>query len=73
MENNTITIEDLNIACGIIEVAVSRGAFKASELAGVGSLYDKLTQFIEAVSKQVQEQHQNQELPPAEIETKGEA
>jgi hypothetical protein len=56
MENNTITIGDLETVRGIIELAVSRGTFKASEIADVGSIYDKLTAFVIETTKQAQQQ-----------------
>ena len=47
---------DLNISYllavkNIIEVATSRGAFKAAELEAVGKSFNKLNSFLEAVSK----------------------
>ena len=56
MENNTITIGDLETVRGIIELAVSRGAFKASEVATVGAVFNKLTGFITETTRQAQQQ-----------------
>lgn len=55
MENN-ITIADLNILKNIIDLASTRGAFRASEMTQVGEVYDKLTVFLEAVVAQAQAQ-----------------
>lgn len=73
-ENNNITTEaesqqsalslnDLQNAAQIIDVAVSRGAFRASEAAQVGAVYNKLTTFIQstqaAQSTKISEQPQS--------------
>lgn len=56
MENTTqptqITVNDLDSIRTIIDVAFKRGAFSASEAAEVGSIYNKLSSFLEAVVAQ---------------------
>ena len=47
-----LTVQDLNAIKQIIDVASSRGAFKASEMAVVGQTYNKLESFLNAVSSQ---------------------
>ena len=47
-----LTVNDLNAIKQIIDVASSRGAFKANEMAVVGTTYNKLEQFLNAVSSQ---------------------
>jgi len=42
---------DLASIRSIIDVAASRGAFKAPELEAVGKTYNKLNAFLESVSK----------------------
>ena len=55
MENQqSITVQDLDAIRNIIDLASSRGAFRANELADVGLLYNKLSQFLEAVVAQAQ-------------------
>jgi hypothetical protein len=69
MENNTITISDLDTIKNIINLASTRGAFRGEELSMVGTVYDKLTAFLEAVI----EQAKAQEVSNAEAgETQGE-
>ncbi len=46
-----LNISDLQALKSIIDVASSRGAFKASELAAVGTVYNKLTNFLNTVTK----------------------
>lgn len=39
-------VSDLKLAANIIEVVSNRGAIKANEMAAVGSLYNKLMEFL---------------------------
>ena len=52
---NNINIEDLNEILKLIDLASTRGAFKASELSHVGNLYDRLAGFLNAIVAQAQE------------------
>lgn len=45
-------IQDLQNAAQVIDVAVSRGAFRANEIAQVGEVYNKITAFIQSVKEQ---------------------
>jgi hypothetical protein len=45
-----LTAEDLQSVCQVIDLATSRGAFKAAELSKVGSLFDRLTEFLSQVA-----------------------
>ena len=56
MENITITISDLDTIKNIINLAATRGAFRGEELSLVGTVYDKLTVFLEAVIEQAKAQ-----------------
>jgi hypothetical protein len=54
---NELTINDLNTIKAIIDLASSRGAFKAGqEMVAVGQTYAKLNAFLEAVAKQAEAQ-----------------
>lgn len=44
-----LTITDLQAIKTIIDVASSRGTFKAAEMSVVGNTYNRLTQFLDAV------------------------
>ncbi len=46
-----LNLNDLAALRSILEVAVSRGAFKAPELEAVGKAFNKLNAFLEAVAK----------------------
>ncbi len=48
----SITLRDLDQIAQIIDLASQRGAFKGGELTVVGSLYDKLAQFLGNVKEQ---------------------
>jgi hypothetical protein len=70
MENN-ITVADLNLLKNIIDLASTRGAFRAAEMKEIGEVYNKLTAFLEAVVAQAAVQEA--ESQPAETsEPKGE-
>lgn len=56
MDNNTITISDLDAIKNLINLAATRGAFRGEELSMVGTVYDKLTAFLEAVIEQAKAQ-----------------
>jgi hypothetical protein len=45
-----LTIQDLNNIRSIIDVAAQRGAFRAAEFAAVGTTFNKLNDFLNAVS-----------------------
>ncbi len=46
-----LNISDLLALKNIIEVASQRGAFKANELEAVGKTFNKLSTFLDSVSK----------------------
>jgi hypothetical protein len=49
---NDLTIQDLALMKSIIDLASQRGAFKAAEMAAVGTIYNKLTNFLKIVEEQ---------------------
>jgi hypothetical protein len=51
-ESNDLNVNDLNAMKTIIDLASSRGAFKASEMMAVGQVYTKLSNFLAGVTKQ---------------------
>jgi len=55
-----LTVNDLNNIKQIIDAAVRRGTFSASEISSVGAAYDKLEKFLNAVSAQTPTQTQQQ-------------
>jgi hypothetical protein len=58
MENTnstvTLTIKDLGSIKDIIELACTRGAFRANELKTVGDTYDRLDAFLSAILAQAE-------------------
>ena len=54
--NADLTINDLNALKTIIDIASSRGAFKPNEMVAVGQTYTKLSNFLEVVAKQAEQQ-----------------
>lgn len=57
MDTN-ITVTDLVALRNIINLAAERGAFKAEEMLDVGTVYTKLSSFLEAVISQAQAQEE---------------
>jgi hypothetical protein len=51
-ESFDLTLQDLTALKTIIDVAAQRGSFKPSEMAAVGTVYNKLSGFLDAVAKQ---------------------
>ncbi len=49
-----LTINDLKTIHQIIDAASQRGAFRASEFAAVGEVYNRLTAFLEFATKKGQ-------------------
>jgi len=58
METN-ISISDLVSIRNVINIAAERGAYKAEEMLEVGTVYTKLSNFLEAVIAQSQAQEQS--------------
>lgn len=56
-----LTIQDLAAIKSIIDVASQRGAFKANEMAVVGTVYNKLDGFLSAISAQTEEAKSEEE------------
>jgi hypothetical protein len=57
MENtNQISIADLDTIKNIIDLASSRGAFRGEELQEIGTVYNKLKIFLDAVIANAQAQ-----------------
>ena len=70
MENN-ITVADLNLLKNIIDLASTRGAFRAAEMKEIGEVYNKLSTFLEAVVAQAQAQ-ESESSNAGTSESKGE-
>jgi len=51
-QNYDLTVQDLSAIKNIIDVSAQRGAFKPNEMQAVGTVYNKLAGFLDAVSKQ---------------------
>lgn len=55
-----LTVQDLTALKQIIDVASQRGAFKPNEMAVVGTTYNKLEAFLNAVASQQGQQPQGE-------------
>ena len=52
VEPVTLGVADLQNAAQVIDVAVTRGAFRAAEAAQVGTVFNRLAAFIQSVQEQ---------------------
>jgi len=68
-----LSISDLQALLNVIDVASSRGAFRANELTNVGSVADKLTKFLQHVAEQQKAQQEEQAKQEGGAEQKTEA
>jgi hypothetical protein len=55
MEDTQITVADLVTLKNVMDLACTRGAFRAPEMEQVGKIYNKLTTFLEQALAQVNE------------------
>lgn len=60
MEHKEITIADLNLLKDVIDLASTRGAFRAAEMKEIGEVYNKLVVFLDAVVAQAKAQEESQ-------------
>ena len=66
----SINLTDLSLLLEIIDLASSRGAFKAAELSNIGAVYDRVGGFLKFVSDQQQASaEQNKEDQAEEVQS----
>jgi hypothetical protein len=46
-----LNVQDLQLAASVIDLATQRGAFKANEAKAVGTIFEKITTFIQQVAE----------------------
>ena len=68
-----IQISDLQSILNIIDLASTRGAFKAAELTAVGSVADKISTFLSVIAKQQKEKADAEASASAPAEATAEA
>jgi hypothetical protein len=61
----SLTIEDLRLAAGAIELGATRGAYRANEFKVIGGIWEKMTAFLNAAQATLQEQQAQAEVPVA--------
>ena len=52
--NPNISIQDLATIRDLLDLACTRGAYRADEVRSVGEMYEKLTQFLKSVVEQAE-------------------
>ena len=71
----SIGLQDLQLLAQIVDLASQRGAFRGNELTQVGSVFDKLTVFLQYVADKQAEAAEGEEADseaPAEAPVEGE-
>jgi len=69
----SIGLQDLQLLAQIVDLATQRGAFRGNELTQVGSVFDKLTSFLNHVAAEQQAKAEAEgEEAPAEAEAPAE-
>lgn len=63
-----LTVTDLQNIRAVIDIAATRGAFKAQEMAAVGTVFNKLDVFLAAVVPAQQAEQAAQEAAQAEVQ-----
>lgn len=48
-EQTGLTIQDLTLVLQVVNLAASRGAFKADEMTTIGGLHDRIFKFLDSV------------------------
>jgi hypothetical protein len=70
----SIGLQDLQLLAQIVDLATQRGAFRGNELTQVGSVFDKLTSFLNHVAAEQQAKAEAEgEEAPAEADAPAEA
>ena len=73
VDPNALSLGDLKNLTTIIDIASSRGAFRANEMASIGLMYNKLQSFLQktAPTNAAQQQVMGAVQPPAPNITEG--
>ncbi len=66
---NELNIQDLAVMRSVIELATERGTFKAPEMAAVGTLFNKLDQFLKQVEEQAKAAQEGAEAAQESADT----
>jgi hypothetical protein len=59
----SLSIQDLQNMLLVIDLAVTRGAFRGAEISQIGQVFDKLNQFVQSVTPQ--QPSTDAQTPPA--------
>jgi len=63
-----LTLQDLRVLAGSIELGAQRGAYRAQEMEVIGSTYNKLAKFLEANAPKEEEAPASTEGAPTGVE-----
>ena len=69
----SISIADIALLKKITEIACSRGAFRAEEMTQIGSVYDRVSQWLASITESAEQDSATEESSDDEsAETQGE-
>ena len=54
-----LSVQDLAAVVSVIDLAVQRGAFRAHEITQVGTVFDKVSQFVNTINKAQEDNKEN--------------
>ena len=63
-QEGNLTIADLQTISNIIDIAMTRGAFRANEAKTVGESYEKINAFLQTVQQTAADQQAQQQAQP---------
>lgn len=69
-----LNVQDLQLAASVIDLATQRGAFKGNEAKAVGTIYEKITAFIQQVAEaQAKQKEEAEAASKADAGSEGDA
>lgn len=63
----SLSLQDLRVLAGAVEIGASRGAYRANEMEIVGAMYNKLALFLKANTPAEETQAPAEAGAPAEV------
>lgn len=63
----SLSLQDLRVLAGAVEIGATRGAYRANEMEIVGAMYNKLSQFLKVNTPTEEAQAPAEAGAPAEV------
>tara|TARA_Y100000114_G_scaffold100800_1_gene93909 strand:+ start:666 stop:962 length:297 start_codon:yes stop_codon:yes gene_type:complete len=73
VENVALNVQDLDACVKIIDTALQRGAFRGAEMTSIGTVFDRISAFVNQVKAQQEAKKENadQTAPQGEVNGTG--